>query len=136
MPDLDYISAYVERLIGRPYDIERFRCWDLVELVERDLFGRAMLPVPSGELSQKAAGVLISVHPERERWQAVPAPRPGSIALMAKVRFELHAGVWLPLNRVGGILHVDRPHGVAFEPVADLICRGFPKITFYEPKPV
>jgi hypothetical protein len=115
-------AAFLDGLLGTPYDKAERHCWWLVSLVERELFGRSLPAVDNkviGGARERAR--IFAGHNERTRWVDAPQPRDGSIAMMSKNRLhDVHCGVYLLTPAGGRILHTDAPHGVVFDSPAEL----------------
>lgn len=111
-------AAYVDALIGKPWQGAGLHCWALVAQVQRDLFGRDLPPVLEIAPADKSEAMqLFASHPERSRWVEALHPSDGAIMLASRSdsgRRACHAGVYLAVER-GGVLHVDAPHGVVFD---------------------
>lgn len=105
------LLAEVERFTLIPYDEQGFDCADLVLLVQRELFGRAVqLPGrrPRGIAGQAAIGEL-------SRPLATPtiAPQDGDLVLMLEHghRRPGHAGVYFWLGHEAWVLHANEKTG-------------------------
>ncbi|MFC4172630.1 glycoside hydrolase [Microvirga sp. GCM10011540] len=117
------LGAYLNGLIGRPWERRGVHCWALVQQVQRDLFGRE---VPLGPLAVPARGKrreLFSINAEAVGWREVAAPVHGAVARMSRVGGNPadleHAGVYLALDG-GRVLHTDHPHGVVLDSLLEL----------------
>lgn len=124
------LSDYINRLIGRPYTPD-FRCWDLVRLVQADLFNRDLPSVPADITSPRAMMREFEHHAEKAKWSLSEMPSQGCIILMGGARREHHAGVYLEVNR-GGVIHTLPTTGVQFEPWRDVVARCG-TVNIYEP---
>lgn len=105
------LLADVERFTLIPYSEQAFDCADLVLLVQRELFGRAVqLPGrrPRGITGQAAIGEL-------SRSLAIPtaAPQDGDLVLMLEHghRRPGHAGVYFWLDHEAWVLHANEKTG-------------------------
>jgi len=124
-PDL---AAYVDGLIGRPWERRGCHCWALVAQVQRDLFGREVPLGPLAVPAREKRRELFAVEAETVGWREVPAPEHGAVARMYRIGGNPsdleHAGVYLALG-AGGVLHSDLPHGVVFDTILQLQRRGW-----------
>ena len=121
--------AYIQRLVGQPWQRGGLHCWALVVRVQRDLFGRD-LPLmrsvlPKDEEERRA---LLSQDAGEHGWRETKWPEHGCVVRMyrphegpANLR---HAGVWLDLCG-GMVLHTDDPHGVVLDDMPTLRARGW-----------
>lgn len=121
-------GRYVSRLINRPWTRIN-NCWRLVREVQRDLFGVTLPPIiniapEGGRAARETRRELFTTHEERRQWQESDVPTHGAVALMrlpaASVGDFQHAGVYLDLDG-GGVLHTNKPHGVVFDSLSDLM---------------
>lgn len=132
-------AAYVARRNGEPWEMTGLHCWELVRQVQRDVYGRELPEIPGiHAIDVFALARVFNDHEERSRWREVPRPVDGAIVLMGRAGSstrsrDIHAGVYMAVDR-GGILHIDRPHGVAFDGLAELSAiRGW-KPSFFIPR--
>ncbi|SEE59484.1 hypothetical protein SAMN05519104_6662 [Rhizobiales bacterium GAS188] len=131
-------AAYVDALIGAPWQGDGLHCWALVRQVQRDLFGRELPAVLNAAPEDpREAMRLFASHHERGRWLEVQRPIDGAIMLASRAltgRRSCHAGVYLAIGQ-GGVLHVDAPHGVVLDDLMILAARRWapiwllPKVT-------
>jgi hypothetical protein len=119
-------AAYVDALIGKPWQGDGLHCWALVRQVQRDLFGLELPPViDAAPQDPREAMNHFAGHEERARWAEAAAPIDGAIMLASRARTgrrSCHAGVYLALGR-GDVIHVDAPHGVVFDDLTVLAVR-------------
>ena len=120
--------AYVQRLIGMPWQRRGLHCWALVDMVERDLFGRALPLGPSVCPDRETRRELLAASAEDYGWVEIPQPEHGAVARMHHVGGNPadleHAGVYFAV-RGGHVLHTDQPHGVVFDNLIELKVRGW-----------
>lgn len=128
-------TDYIRSMLHRPYNDDSFTCWHLVVDCQLKVFGRRVYSDMPKVACWQEYGRIIHNHPERANWVEVDRPRPGSVAMFRKVKFELHAGVWLS-PQGGVILHCDKPHGVVYDDPELLLGMGtgLNKIRYYEPR--
>jgi hypothetical protein len=120
--------AYIQWLIGQPWERHGAHCWRLVDQIQKDLFGRQ---VPFGPLAVPCRArrrEMLAQDPEPYGWQEIAQPVNGAVARMYRVGGNPHdlehAGVFLDLDR-GGVIHSDQPHGVVFDSLLELTVRGW-----------
>ena len=82
--------AYVQRLIGMPWERRGMHCWALVDRVERDLFGRALPLGPSVCPDRETRRELLAVDAEDYGWIEIPSPS------MARSRACITSAATLP----------------------------------------
>jgi hypothetical protein len=120
--------AYVQRLIGMPWERTGMHCWALVRMVQQDLFGR---DVPLGPIvvpARPSRRLMMSQSAEDYGWTEVSRPEHGAVVRMHRTGGNPndleHAGVYLAIER-GLILHTDNPHGCVLDTLRDLELRGW-----------
>ena len=129
--------AFVDRMIGRPYEPDGLHCWALTRLCQAEVFGRDLPAVIGAPESRRELLAMMGQRHEAQGWREVAAPEPGAVVFLARVghgvrRAACHAGTWLALDG-GGVLHTDEPHGVVFESLIELTARNWAQPSFYVP---
>ncbi|TDR90285.1 glycoside hydrolase [Enterovirga rhinocerotis] len=124
-------SAYVEGLLGRPYDAQRANCWQLVVDVQRDLFGR-ILPGGNEPLPEDRAAAL-QQGVEVLGWHEHPTPQDGDVVMMSRFAGGPHDHVGTFLADRRGVLHTDTWHGVVCDDLASLRHVRLWRPRFYRP---
>jgi hypothetical protein len=127
MMDFDEI-AYVQRLVGMPWHRRGMHCWQLVRMVQHDLFDREVPLGPDACPRREQRRELFAAEAEQYGWGEVPEPVHGAIARMHRIggnpRDLEHAGVYLDVN-TGMVFHTDQPHGVVLDTLLELRVRGW-----------
>jgi hypothetical protein len=122
------VHAYVQGLIGRPWERRGHHCWALVMQVEWDLFGRDVPPGPLEAPGRPVRRALFRANAEDYGWREVPAPEHGAIVRMYRTGGNPadmeHAGVYLAIER-GVVLHNEAPQGVVIDTLLELRARGW-----------
>jgi hypothetical protein len=130
-------TAFVDLVIGRPYEPAGLHCWELVRACQGAVFGRGLPPVlVAPERKRELIGMMDLRH-NYPGWREIEAPAHGAVVFMTRHGHDVskaacHAGVWLDLDG-GGVLHTDDPHGVVFESLPEIAARNWADLSFYEP---
>ena len=124
-------------LIGLPWRYgadgpDAFDCWGFVRFVQREMFHRELPVVPVPE-HWVAVQHLLQTHREHANWHRVllTEAQDGDLVLMARNRIPVHIGVALRANNTNGVIHCMQPHGVVFQPYANLRTTGWGHLTCY-----
>lgn len=125
-------AEYVTRLIGQPWQRDGLHCGRLIEMVQRDLFGRSLpgvlaaAPPMTGEGRRERYQIIGGLPGLHTDWRRSLRAVHGCVVLMRRrpTLPDEHIGVWLDLDG-GGTLHTDDPHGVVFDSPARLAVRGW-----------
>lgn len=117
-------EAFLEKVLGTPYDRIERQCFWLASKAQRELFGRA-LPVPSAEelaAAPEERARLFRDHPARREWRLVPQPVDGAHVFMSRRLGpgDVHCGIYLVLPQGGRVLHTNTPHGVVLDTLVEL----------------
>ncbi|TDR94210.1 glycoside hydrolase [Enterovirga rhinocerotis] len=113
-------AAFVDDLLGTPYDQRSAHCWWLTGLVQRVVFGRILpgaddpLPAPRDRAGALRDGVAAL------GWREHPAPEDGDVVMMSRLAGgpQDHVGTFLADRR--GVLHTDTWHGVVIDTLTEL----------------
>ncbi len=130
--------AYIQRLIGQPWERHGTHCWRLVAQIQRDLFGREVPFGPPAVPGRAMRREMLGQDPAPYGWVEIDKPEHGAVVRMHRMggnpKDLEHAGVYLELD--GGIvLHTDRPHGVVPDTLLELAQRGWvPRFLVPSPK--
>ena len=119
--------------IGRPYVPGAFDCGDLLELVTREVFGRAV-PVPRDRpASRRSAGYqAVIARGLADLAQRVEVPAEGDIVQMVGAGRPNHVGVAVLLGGEVWVLHAAiRARQVVLHRVRDLESHGLAVEGFY-----
>lgn len=132
-------AAFVDSVIGRPYEPAGLHCWQLVRACQEAVFGRALPPVLVAPERRRELVGMMQLRHAYPGWGEVPEPAHGAVVFMTRHGHDLsraacHAGVWLDLDG-GGVLHTDDPHGVVFDAIPVLAARNWGDLSFYLPSP-
>jgi hypothetical protein len=128
-------AAFLDRIIGTPYDKAEHHCWWLFALVQREVFGRQVPEVDAKAIgSARERARVFAGHDERSRWVEALRPSDGSGVMMSKNRLhDIHCGVYLLTPAGGRIIHTDAPHGVVLDTPVELAqSRGW-RLGYFEP---
>lgn len=128
---MDY--AWVNDLIGREWigsGPEKFDCWDLVRLVEKEQFGRDLPPVDIDAGNLRTVLKMIKHHPVRSQWIETDERADGNLVKFFRVTNPDHLGVWINADG-GGVLHCCRGQGVVFDSLLALKAAGWGNIRFF-----
>ncbi|MBC7953280.1 MAG: C40 family peptidase [Rhodospirillaceae bacterium] len=106
-----------------------FNCWEFVRMVQARHFDRTLPEIVNPD-DTLALGRTFRDHPERRRWQAVPAPADGDCVLLRRSRHPIHVGIWLAVDG-GGVLHCSQDSGVVFQRADALSLNGWAVAGFY-----
>lgn len=131
-------AAFVNSVIGKPYDPIGLHCWELTRRCQSEVFGRALPAVLAAPDSKLALARLMSRRHAYQGWREASQPEHGAVVFLTRKghgpsRAAVHAGTWLALDG-GGLLHTDDPHGVAFETLPELSARNWADPSFYVPE--
>jgi hypothetical protein len=129
--------AFVDRMIGRPYEPAGLHCWELTRQCQREVFGRDLPAVLAAPESKRDLVRLMGQRHDYSGWREVAQPENGAIVFMTRRghgpgRAACHAGTWLDIEG-GGVLHTDAPHGVVFESLIELTARNWAEPSFFIP---
>ncbi len=126
-------ADYVNNILGMAYDAIEFNCWQCVQKIQADLFGRILPSVVLDITDRRAVLHAFETHePEAHGWIESPTPVNGAVVMMAKRTLTAHAGVFLSLDE-GIIVHCDQPHGVAVERPLELQVRCWGRLQYFIP---
>lgn len=130
-------AAFVDLVIGRPYEAKGLHCWELTRQCQSVLFKRELPPVlVAPERMRELLGLMQTRH-HYPGWRESATPAHGAIVFLTRnghdaARAACHAGTWLDLDG-GGLLHTDDPHGVVFETLPELKARNWAEPSFHVP---
>src|SRR5262245_10181805 len=129
-------SAAVERLLGKRWERnasgpDRFDCYGLAVYLERELFGRDMLPIVDAPESPSAVARMVAAHPANQQWQRVAKPVDGALVLMAHNLHPWHLGVYLAIDG-GLIVHTQRSTGVTCDSPIALRAAGWRSFQYHD----
>lgn len=106
----------IEALVGIPYDVRRMDCADLAILVQRELFGRAVLPPGKRPrpLHGGAQAAVIAAYCGQLA-DPVEQPQDGDAVLMRDAGMAVagHIGTWFFLNYAPHVLHTSHALGAS-----------------------
>ena len=116
--------------LGRPYAPD-FDCLDLLELVQREVFGRELtLPIHSKSVSARARQFTAEWD---DFFRPTATPTDGAAALLIARNIHQHVGVAVILNKIPHILHCARNTGTMLQSIAVLNSRyGYQLRGWYE----
>ena len=113
-----------------------FDCYTLLQHADRVLFGRTLPDYPAGitASSPKAVRRHLLASPFYRALKRVSEPAHGDyVALcIGPRRLPAHVGIWLAVNRMGGVLHCEHGRGVTFDEPAILKATSY-DIDCYRP---
>lgn len=130
-------AAFVNSVIGKPYDPTGLHCWELTRQCQLTVFGRDLPAVMAAPESKIALARLMARRHAYRGWHEASQPTHGAVVFLTRrgngpSRAAVHAGVYLDLDG-GGVLHTDDPHGVAFATLPELSARNWADPSFYVP---
>ncbi len=130
-------AAFVDLVIGRPYEPAGLHCWELVRQCQQMLFRRELPPVLVAPERTRELVELMGLRHAYAGWREVDGPAHGAVVFMTRNGHDIgkaacHAGVWLDLDG-GAVLHTDDPHGVVFETPTELAARNWADLSFFTP---
>lgn len=130
-------TSFVNGMIGRPYEAQGLHCWALTRQCQREVFGRELPVILAAPDSLLAKVRLMRRRHDYEGWTVADGPRHGAVVFLTRnghgaEKGACHAGTWLDLEG-GGLLHVDDPQGVAFDPLTVLKVRNWADLSFHVP---
>lgn len=121
-----------EYYVGIPFDPDAFDCADLVERVQREMFGRTVA-VPNGR--PRAARDYARLAPGvRALGRETANPADGDLVLMLDdtLRYPGHVGVWFNIAHEGWVLHAHARAGMSvLHRARDLAGFGAPIVGVY-----
>lgn len=126
------MSVFAE-YIGTPWEAgaqgpEAFDCMAFFRHVQQKHFAIEVPAIIAPDYEDPAQLVeLFGAHPERARWQRVPAPKHGDAVIVHK---PMHIGTWLDIDG-GGVLHCVRGAGVVFTKDSGWMMSGFGRREFF-----
>jgi hypothetical protein len=131
------LSAFLDRMMGQPYDPNGLHCWQLVRLCQEEVFGRTLPAVLAHPGSKRELIKMMAKRDQNADWCEIREAQHGAVVFLTRnghgpSRAACHSGVWLDIDG-GGILHTDDPHGVTFESMIELQLRNWADISFYVP---
>ncbi len=129
-------AAFVDAVLGQPYDLATANCWHLVARCQREVFGRSVPSFRPRQALTRAARAASAVPSVFAGWVPVSAPVHGAVVLLSRAGAapDIHAGVALGQPGLSGILHADAPHGVVLDEASDLAARGWTTLRFFIPE--
>lgn len=112
-------AAYLQGILGRPYDEATAHCWWLTALVQRELYGRSVPGSDEPLPAQDDRARMLREGVEAHGWQEHADPADGDIVMMSRFAGgpREHCGVYIAGR---GVLHTDRPHGVVIDTLTEL----------------
>ncbi len=137
MIDTARAVAFLDRVIGAPYEPEGLHCWELARRCQLEVFDRDLPVIMTVPETKREIVTLMARRHEYPGWKELQAPVHGAIVFMTRhgngpSRSAIHAGVYLALDG-GAVLHTDDPHGVTFESLLELTTRNWADMSFYSP---
>jgi cell wall-associated NlpC family hydrolase len=124
-------TSFAGQYVGRPWT-PTFNCWALVQLVQRQHFGREMPPLDIGlQPDRQQQRVLAALLGRGRPWAVTTTPACGDV-LVCRSADGPHVGVMLDGRRV---LHnrgsLRQAGGVRVDRVVDLATAGYSRLTYW-----
>lgn len=135
MPSDDGSLAFLEMVIGEPYNRDGLNCWEAVRRYYQVVHNVELPPVLIAPSRMKELIGMMELRKTYAGWVEVPQPQHAAIVFMTKNGHEVsnaacHAGIWLDFDG-GGILHTDDPHGVVFETLGQIKLHNWGDFSYY-----
>ncbi|MDF2809497.1 MAG: hypothetical protein K0S56_528 [Microvirga sp.] len=135
-------NAFLESLIGRPYEIgargpEAFDCYGLAAHIQRHLAQIDMPAIAFAEPTTRAAAEAMLSHPERDAWEEIEEAdaREFDLVLMGNVRkHDFHLGTYIVPVTTAAVIHTDKAAGVVVDDIPALRAIGFNFLRFFRRK--
>lgn len=110
---------------------DTFDCWGLVRYVQKNHFQRIVPEIIIDADNVKDVVKTFATHEELNNWREVDHPKDGDCILMSQNTRPNHVGVWIQVDRDGGVLHACKGIGVVFTPIRYLENLGYNLLGFY-----
>lgn len=121
---------WINALIGEPWTPQR-NCWDLVQRVQREQFGREMPALDIGGQPTRAQWqVLRELLSPTTHWRPVPQPARAGDVLVVQGIAGAHVGVFVDpkrvLHKAGGLEKDGKASGATcLQDLRDLLATGY-----------